>query len=142
MRSQAITTYSPEAEIRRPGLLLRNMLRDVRSSRELAWRLAQRDIKVQYRQSYLGYLWAFITPLITTVPWGYVNVSGGVLVESPIPQTSHHCGRHAVKARRPSIRPSSCLPRSCESPTPCLWSRSPSGRGIEGHSGRPSTQML
>jgi lipopolysaccharide transport system permease protein len=82
MRSQAITTYSPEAEIRRPGLLLRNMLRDVRSSRELAWRLAQRDIKAQYRQSYLGYLWAFITPLITTVTWVYLNVSGVVRVSN------------------------------------------------------------
>jgi len=80
-RSHAVTTYTPEAEIRRPGLLLRNMMRDLGNSRELAWRLAQRDIKAQYRQSYLGYLWAFIIPLATTVTWVYLNVAGVVRVE-------------------------------------------------------------
>ena len=80
MRSQAITTYSPEAEIRRPGVLLRNMLRDVRNSFHLAWRLARRDIAAQYRQSYLGYLWAFIMPLANTVVWIMLNGSGVVRV--------------------------------------------------------------
>ncbi len=80
-RSHTETIYTPEAEIRRPGVLLRNMMRDLGSSRELAWRLAQRDIKAQYRQSYLGYLWAFIIPLATTVTWVYLNVTGVVRVE-------------------------------------------------------------
>ena len=39
------------------------MLRDLVASRELAWRLAVRDISSQYRLAFLGFLWAIILPL-------------------------------------------------------------------------------
>jgi lipopolysaccharide transport system permease protein len=43
------------------------MLRDLRSSRELAWRLFVRDLSAQYRQSLLGVVWAFVPPIVTSL---------------------------------------------------------------------------
>lgn len=56
------------------------MFRDLLASRELALRLAQRDIKAQYRQTVLGLLWAFILPLANTVTWVFLSKSGIVAV--------------------------------------------------------------
>ena len=40
------------------------MGRDLVRGRELAWRLAARDLRAQYRQSLFGYLWIFVQPLV------------------------------------------------------------------------------
>jgi lipopolysaccharide transport system permease protein len=56
------------------------MWRDLLSSRELALRLAQRDIKGQYRQAFLGILWAFFLPLANTVTWIFLSHAGIVRV--------------------------------------------------------------
>lgn len=77
-----VTVYTPASALRSPGLMLRGMWADIKASRELAWRLAQRDIKAQYRQSLLGYVWAFVMPLSTTVAWVYLNASGIVKVST------------------------------------------------------------
>lgn len=60
--------------------LLRESLSDIYSSRFLARQLAERDIKAQYRQSYLGMVWAFITPLATAAVWIFLNLSGTIQV--------------------------------------------------------------
>lgn len=44
----------------------------------LSRQLAERDIKAQYRQSYLGLFWAFFTPLATALVWIVLNNSGTV----------------------------------------------------------------
>jgi lipopolysaccharide transport system permease protein len=75
-----VTVYTPASALRSPGVMLRGMWADLRASGELAWRLAQRDLKAQYRQSLFGYLWAFVMPLSTTVAWVYLNASGIVKV--------------------------------------------------------------
>ena len=56
--------YSAAPLLRQPGVLLRDMLRDLRLSIPLSWQLAGRDIKAQFRQSLLGYLWALLPPLL------------------------------------------------------------------------------
>ncbi len=43
------------------------MIGDLLASRELAWRLLVRDISAQYRQSFLGVMWAFIPPIMTAM---------------------------------------------------------------------------
>jgi len=43
------------------------MGQDLLASRELAWRLMVRDISAQYRQSLLGFAWAFIPPIVTAI---------------------------------------------------------------------------
>jgi lipopolysaccharide transport system permease protein len=67
MTMPATIVYSPEAQIRKPGHLIRSMWRDLKASRELSWRLFVRDVSARYRQSLLGVLWAFVPPLITSV---------------------------------------------------------------------------
>lgn len=68
------------------GKHLKESLSDIYSSRFLARQLAERDIKAQYRQSYLGIIWAFITPLVTSAVWIFLTLSGTIQVtETGIP---------------------------------------------------------
>ena len=60
------------------GKLLKASLSDIYSSRFLAYQFAARDIKAQYRQSFLGIFWAFITPLVTALIWIVLNNSGTI----------------------------------------------------------------
>lgn len=80
MKDQRITVYSPDSLLASPGTLLRDMLRDLVASRELAWRLAVRDISSQYRLAFLGFLWAVILPLANTAVWIMLSRSGIVKV--------------------------------------------------------------
>lgn len=62
------------------------MFRDLAESRELAWRLTVRDLSAQYRQAFLGFLWAIILPLSNTLVWIFLNRSGVVNVsDTPLP---------------------------------------------------------
>ena len=66
--------------------LLKASLKDIYASRFLSRQLAERDIKAQYRQSYLGLFWAFFTPLATALVWIVLNNSGTVrLTETGMP---------------------------------------------------------
>jgi lipopolysaccharide transport system permease protein len=75
-----VTVYTPESRLKHPARMLREMLADLNAGRELAWRLAVRDISAQYRQTALGILWAFILPLANTLTWIFLNSSGVVAV--------------------------------------------------------------
>ncbi|WP_313113858.1 ABC transporter permease [Aequorivita sediminis] len=68
------------------GKLLTDSLKDIQKSRFLSYQLAKRDIQAQYRQSYLGIIWAFVTPLATAFVWIFLNSSGTVqLTDTGIP---------------------------------------------------------
>ena len=69
-------TYTPGSAIRHPGRMFREMFRDLWLSRELAWRLFVRDTSARYRQTYLGYVWAFLPPLVTTFTFVLLNSQG------------------------------------------------------------------
>ncbi len=56
--------YTPDSELRHPVRLIRTMWRDLWASRELARLLMLRDISAHYRQSFLGFAWAFLPPLV------------------------------------------------------------------------------
>lgn len=77
-----ITIYTPESSLTNPLQLVRNMCFDVYSGRGLALRLAIRDIKAQYRQAFLGILWALILPLANTATWIFLNHTGIVSVRN------------------------------------------------------------
>ncbi|MGV3638656.1 MAG: ABC transporter permease [Flavobacteriales bacterium] len=78
--------YTPEPAMSSPGRMLGGLLRDVSGSWQLSWRLAKRDISAQYRQSFLGYLWAFIMPIANTAVWILLNRSGVVrIADTAIP---------------------------------------------------------
>lgn len=73
--------YSPESSLRHPANLFRDIIHDLFAGRELAWRLAVRDISAQYRQTILGILWAFILPVAHTATWIFLNGSGIVNIK-------------------------------------------------------------
>ncbi|MCI5150008.1 MAG: ABC transporter permease, partial [Candidatus Electrothrix sp. MAN1_4] len=78
------TIYTPDSSLARPRKMLREMFADLNAGRELAWRLAVRDIQAQYRQAFLGILWAFILPLANTLAWIFLNSSGVVKVADTV----------------------------------------------------------
>ncbi|MBI1423223.1 MAG: ABC transporter permease [Gammaproteobacteria bacterium] len=80
MADQRITIYTPDSQLTSPLKMLREMLRDLIVSRELAWRLTVRDLSAQYRQTFLGFLWAIILPLANTLVWIFLSYSGIVNV--------------------------------------------------------------
>ena len=74
MRNE-IKIYSPKSDLAEPLKLLRSMMQGLNASRELSWRLAIRDISAQYRQSFLGVLWALIIPFTNTLIWLFLSSS-------------------------------------------------------------------
>lgn len=81
-----VTVYTPESPLRHPGRMAREMFRDLLASRELAWRLFVRDISATYRQSFLGYIWAFLPPIVTTLTFTFLSSQDILRVgETPVP---------------------------------------------------------
>lgn len=62
---------------------LSTIFRDIRDSNFLAIQTAKRDIQAQYRQSFLGLLWALIPIIINSVIWIFLNSSGAISIKSP-----------------------------------------------------------
>jgi lipopolysaccharide transport system permease protein len=69
------TTYSSQSQLRSPGLFLRATITDLLASREVAWHLFARNLRSQYRQSVLGYIWILLPPIATMLLWVYLNWS-------------------------------------------------------------------
>lgn len=65
--------HTPESSLKHPLRLLQQMWRDLLASRELAWRLMVRDISAQYRQSFLGIVWAFLPPIVMAASFTLAN---------------------------------------------------------------------
>jgi len=86
----AVNVYTPESPLCHPRRFLGEMFRDMQASRELAWRLFVRDTSAQYRQSMLGYVWAFLPPLVASLPFVFLNSQGVVTIEgTPIPYPAY-----------------------------------------------------
>ncbi len=60
------------------GRLIKESFKDLLGAHFLAKQLATRDIKSQYRQSYLGIIWIFITPLTSAFVWIFLSYTGTV----------------------------------------------------------------
>lgn len=85
-----VTTYTPESPLRHPAIFVAQMFRDLAASRGLAWRLCIRDISAEYRQSMLGYIWAFLPPLVASLPFIFLNSQGVIKIkETPIPYPAY-----------------------------------------------------
>jgi lipopolysaccharide transport system permease protein len=61
-------------------LLIKETLTDLYKSHFLALQFAKRDISSQYRQSYLGIIWLFLTPIASAGVWIFLNSSGTINV--------------------------------------------------------------
>jgi lipopolysaccharide transport system permease protein len=53
-----------------------------RQARELAWRFFLRDLRADFRQSFLGYFWLVIPPLGNTLVWVFLNDQNVVQIDS------------------------------------------------------------
>jgi lipopolysaccharide transport system permease protein len=75
-REALTVVYGPGSQLREPGRLFRCMLRDLAASRELAWRLFVRNVSARYRQTMLGYAWAILPPVFTTLVFVFLRNAG------------------------------------------------------------------
>lgn len=114
-----ITVYTPESPLRNPAGLVRDWVRDLGAGRELAWRLFVRDLSALYRQTYLGYVWAFAPPLAASATFiflqsqGIVRVTGTVIPYAAFAMMGTllwqsfvealQCPLHAVQTARPML---------------------------------------
>jgi lipopolysaccharide transport system permease protein len=81
-----LTIYTAESPLRRPIRLLSDMSRDLVASHGLAWRLFIRDMRAQYRNSLLGYVWVFIPPLVMSLPFIFLQAQGVIDIgPTPLP---------------------------------------------------------
>lgn len=80
-KSKTEIIYSSDSLIRHPQKLFIEMIRDLSLSWGLAWRLFIRNISAAYRQSLLGYFWAFIPPLVTMVTWSFLKRNNVIQVQ-------------------------------------------------------------
>jgi lipopolysaccharide transport system permease protein len=78
-----VAVYTPESSLRRPVRMIGATTADLVRSRDLALRLAIRDISAMYRQTFLGIAWAFLLPLSTAATWIFLNGTGIVSVDQP-----------------------------------------------------------
>lgn len=76
-----VKIYKPNNKHLKIGEIIRSMFSDLLLSRSLAWRLTVRDFKGQYRQSLLGFFWAFVSPLMSALIWIFLHYSGAVKLE-------------------------------------------------------------
>lgn len=80
-KTLAERVYSPEPLLQHPWKMLAAIAADVRTGRELAWRLFMRDLKAQYRQTMLGYVWAFLPPLVASLTFIFLQSQGITRIE-------------------------------------------------------------
>jgi lipopolysaccharide transport system permease protein len=73
---QIVRVYSPQPLLSNPLAMFGEMLADLWNGRELAWRLFVRDVSAQYRQSYLGYVWAILPPMVSSLTFVFLNSQG------------------------------------------------------------------
>jgi lipopolysaccharide transport system permease protein len=73
--------YTPEPLLRHPVVMLREIAADVWAGRELAWRLFLRDLRAGYRQTLLGYIWAFLPPLVAAATFIFLQSQGITRIE-------------------------------------------------------------
>jgi lipopolysaccharide transport system permease protein len=75
-----VRVYSPEPLLGHPAKLVGTIAKDIWAGRELAWRLFIRDLSAQYRQTFLGYIWAFLPPLVASMTFIFLNSQGIVTI--------------------------------------------------------------
>ncbi|MCB1025851.1 MAG: ABC transporter permease [Acidobacteria bacterium] len=68
-------TYTSYSQLGTPRIFMRELIADVKGTRELGWRLFITNLRSQVRQSWLGYIWLIVPPLITALIWIFLGRS-------------------------------------------------------------------
>lgn len=88
--SAAETIYTAESRIRHPLRVVLETARGIVAARELAWRLMLRDLNAQYRQSLLGYVWAFVPSVVMAAGFTLARESNVIAVgETDLPYPAY-----------------------------------------------------
>ena len=80
-RQEMRRIYTPEPLLRHPVAMMREIADDMWAGRELAWRLFLRDLRAGYRQTLLGYVWAFLPPLVAAATFIFLQSQGITRIE-------------------------------------------------------------
>lgn len=80
-RQEMRRIYTPEPLLRHPVAMMREIAGDMWAGRELAWRLFLRDLRAGYRQTLLGYVWAFLPPLVAAATFIFLQSQGITRIE-------------------------------------------------------------
>lgn len=68
--------------MKHPAVMAKEIVADIWAGRELAWRLFVRDLSAQYRQTFFGYIWAFLPPLAASATFIFLNSQGIVQIDT------------------------------------------------------------
>jgi lipopolysaccharide transport system permease protein len=68
-------TYTSESQLRSPRIFWREFATDLAATKGLGWNLFITDLRSQARQSWLGYAWLLVPPLITSLIWIFLSRS-------------------------------------------------------------------
>jgi lipopolysaccharide transport system permease protein len=80
MKSPPVTIYSAVPAVSNPARYFSEAWHDLRACRGVAWRLFLRNLRAQYRRSFLGYAWLLLPPIATTLTWVFLSRSRIVAV--------------------------------------------------------------
>lgn len=81
-----LVVYNSDSVLAKPARLFAEICSEIIAFRGLIWILFLRDLKAQFRQSYFGYVWLFLPPLLTTGVWLFLNNQKVMVVaETDIP---------------------------------------------------------
>jgi lipopolysaccharide transport system permease protein len=78
------TVYRPESPIKKPMVLFVNMAQDLARSQYIAWRIFLRDVNARYRQTLLGFFWAFVPPVVVAVGFTWAGQAKVISVGSTL----------------------------------------------------------
>lgn len=88
--SLPIVVYSRNKSHIKPWRVTAEVASDLYRCRELIWILFTRDLKAQYRQSVLGYVWLFVPMVSTTIVWMFLSSTRVIQVaETAIPYPAY-----------------------------------------------------
>ena len=69
MSQKEVRVYTSESSVKNPFQIIREIYIGFGEGRFLARRLYIRNLREQYRQSFLGLFWAFFPPLLNGLVW-------------------------------------------------------------------------
>lgn len=67
--------YTSNSQLSSPRIFLHELKEDLRAIKVLGWRLFITNLYSQYRQSWLGYIWLVVPPLLTGIVWIFLGRS-------------------------------------------------------------------
>jgi lipopolysaccharide transport system permease protein len=70
------TIYTYQSPLHAPRAFLRSVRDDLRVTYHIGWQLFVRNLKVQVRQSLLGYAWMLLPPLVAGLVWIFLGRTG------------------------------------------------------------------